>query len=325
MNNSRFFPKKVVDYLKRIFKKRNVDNELQSLYDAYKFGYNDSMDNEFLRVLQMYNKEQKTPYLATGQSGYFNEYIDKNGLGNLSLDDEVIEDAKNISVFLDVKDFFKKNTPIVYTTLLGTTEFNYASHTFPAAILEEVFKIGYVRKFPIKPLVGEAKEDFYFRLLKHQITTKGLDDDPKKEEILERGKRLISKFCENKNRVYLIRIDDLLDYKTSYGDYMGLREGNLSNEEVKRQIESLPTLRERLNGSRKKWSWEEYGDLYNDPNFTSEFGVAIYKPVPKDKIKYIEVDTKYELMQKRALELGYNIGDELPEIFEDEMVSSYIR
>jgi hypothetical protein len=57
----------------------------------------------------------------------------------------------------------------------------------------------------------------------------------------------------------------------------------------------------------------------------SEFGIALYGIIPPEKIQFIEVERKYELLQKRAIELGYSIGDIIPENFITEINSAIKR
>lgn len=65
--------------------------------------------------------------------------------------------------------------------------------------------------------------------------------------------------------------------------------------------------------------------IYNDPNMQSEFGIALYGLIPYEKIQFIEVERKYEMMQRRAIELGYSIGDVIPLNLDSEITTSIKR
>ena len=40
--------------------------------------------------------------------------------------------------------------------------------------------------------------------------------------------------------------------------------------------------------------------MYFNPNMTSEYGIALYGSIPKEKLKYIEVERTYQVMQKKV-------------------------
>lgn len=233
--------------------------------------------------LQEYNLQQKDPYFATGQSCYFNEQIDNFGLSNLKLNPQDIEDARFISNCFGIEThYLGNNTSIIYATLLGTTEFNYGIQTFSAGIFEDVFQCSVTHELPINPKVGELEQDFYLRLLNYQIDNTESFDKEKKEETLLRGKRLINNFCNGKNRVYLIKLSDILQVKASFGDVVGLRDGSYNNEQFKQEISALSTLNELLKNYNIDYHYPY--NLYLNPNLTSEYGVALYASIPIKKL-----------------------------------------
>ena len=52
-------------------------------------------------------------------------------------------------------------------------------------------------------------------------------------------------------------------------------------------------------------------ELYGDPNFSSEYGIAIYGKIPQENIQYIEVERGYDIMQRKAKQKGLNDGEEI--------------
>ena len=308
MENSKYFWKVILNYYKRLKKQDRIDQNVQKIYNDSRYGYDDLQDSNLLMNLQEYNLQLRTPYLATGQSCYFNSQIENNGLANLKLNFQDMEDAKFISKCFGVETHYSENEiPITYTTLLGTTEFNYATQTFPAGIFEDVFQCSPNHNLPIQPKVGELEQEFFLRLLEHQIDVSSIFNKEKKQEALFRGKRLIENFCNGKNRVYLIELSDVLQIKASFGDIVGLRDGTLTNEESKNKIESLKSLNELMDGFNINLQ-----TIYLDPNMSSEYGVALYGNISTNSLKYIEVERKYYMMQKKAIDLGYQIGDTIP-------------
>lgn len=290
-----------------------IEKNIQEIYNTYGYEYSELNNAYLLKELQEYNSQQKIPYLATGQNCYFNEQIDRYGLSNLKLKSQDTEDAKFISSCFGLKTHYQENDiSVLYTTLLGTTEFNYSTQTFPAGIFEDVFQCSPTHKFPIQPKVGESEQDFYLRLLEHQISSADYFIHEKKEEVILRAQRLINNFCKGKNRVYLIPLSNVLNNKASFGDVDGLRDGSFNAVFTNQTINTLSSLKELLLDFNVN-----YSQLYSDPNMASEFGIALYGNITEKGIKYIEVERKYQIMQRKAIELGYKFGDIIPS--EDEI------
>ncbi len=339
-------------YAEKFYENRKINKPIQEIYNRYfsgKLNGNNNIkkaikDFKMQKVfLQNYGKEwiegmdqlsleetlsyykflPNVPYLASGQSGYFHEQIKKNGLGDFKLKPQDMQDAKFISDCFGNKTIYSENSvPITYTVLFGLDmlEFTYGEQLFPAGILEDVFQLT-PNSSPIniiKPKVGEKEQDFYLRLLEHQIDISKSFDITKKQEVLIRGKRLIENFCGHKNKIYLIKVTDVKDMKISFGDVPGLRNGNLSTEETQKILQELPTFAEMVNrdnfklDKKGKLDFDICAKLFNDPNFSCYDGVALYGTIPYEKIEYIEIDREYEILQKKALELGYAVGEDMP-------------
>ncbi len=307
-----------IDYIKTIItnflKSSNTivrpNIQLQQLYDTNDY-------YEMPMLLQEYNLSQSMPFLASGLSCYFNNQVNENGLSNLKLSAQDIEDAKFIaSCFGKTINYSDNNLSTLYTVLLGTIEFNYGMQTFPAGIFEDVFQCSSDHSMPIQPIVGESEVDFYCRVLEYQISQ--FNDFPleRKSEALVRAKRLTSNFCNGKNRIYLIPFENVMNNKASFGDITGLRDGKLNGEELQKKLATLPSFENLL---------QSFGiaidngmNLYNNPNMTSEFGIAIYGTIVNKDISYFEIDRVYDLIQKKAKEMGYINGNIIPnDIFQE--------
>lgn len=300
--------KSLSDYIKKLKISKNINIPIQNIYNQFGYGYDEENDARLLMTLQEYNQSQEIPFLATGQSGYFNEQIEEKGLTSLQINNEDIEDAQYIANCFGVKtNFQNSNIPITYTTLLGTTEFNYATQSFPAIIFEDVFQCSPSHSLPIQPIVGESEQDYYLRLLKHQISNTPTFNKNNEQEALLRAKRLIANFCKHKNRVYLIKLDEVLQTKASFGDIEGLRDRRISYEESLAKIRELSSLSDLMT----KYNIQP-NLVYFDPNMTSEYGIALYGGIPKEKTTYIEVERSYQMMQRKALDMGLQVGVEIP-------------
>lgn len=295
----------ISNFLKSSDKKVKVNYQLQQLYNSSDY-------YELLMQLQEYNLGQPMPFLASGMSCYFNDQIDEFGLSNLKLAEQDIDDARFIaSCFGNEINYASNNLSILYTTLLGTSEFNYGMQTFPAGIFEDVFQCSPNHGFPIQPIVGENEVDFYCRILDYQISQNGNFPIEKRIEVLARAKRLASNFCNGKNRIYLIPFEDVLNNKASFGDVDGLRDGTVGGDKLRLKLESLPTF-EKLLHSFNILINDSTMNPYNDPNMISEYGIAIYGQILSKQVSYFEVDRIYDLIQKRAQKLGCVVGEEIP-------------
>lgn len=305
MLNKDYIKQIILNFLKSTNKKVKLNYQIQQLYNSNDY-------YELLMQLQEYNLAQPMPFLASGMSCYFNRQIDESGLSNLKLTNQDKEDVKFIaSCFGKEINYSDNNLSTLYTTLLGTVEFNYGMQTFPAGIFEDVFQCSVNHTFPIQPMVGENEVDFYCRILDYQISQYSNFPMEKRIEALARAKRLTSNFCNGKNRIYLIPFENVLNNKASFGDVEGLRDGKIKVEDLKSKLDSLPTFEQLL----QSYGISINGGMmtpYSDPNMTSEYGIAIYGPILNKGISFFEIDRVYDLIQKRAQELGYVTGEVIP-------------
>lgn len=289
------------------------NSELQKIYDSV-IGANLEdweaqweMQNRF----QEFNMSAETPFLASGQSSYFNEQIDQSGMSGLKLREQDVKDARFIAECFGKKaSFSDDNLDILYTTLPGTTEMNYAAQTFPAIIFEDVFQCSADHELPFNPKVGEKEEDYWTRVLDTKIAENEDFPQDKIKEVRERGMRLAKNFCTGKNRIYLIPIKDVLANKASFGDIMGVRGGEF------RDVETTDDAMDKVLSLGELCT--TYGrdpnnvfELYEDPNFSSEYGIAIYGKIPQENIQCIEVERGYDIMQRKAKQKGLKDGEEI--------------
>jgi len=282
------------------------DLKLQYLYDGADIVADPNNLDEFLKNLRDYNMESPAPTLASGQNSYFNAQIDQTGFEKrLRLQKQDAEDAKFIANCLNKDvDYDKNDLPILYTTLPGTIEFNYATQTFPAGIYEDVFQENADHSLSIQPFVDEPENLYWKRVLREKLSTQNLPSD-QLTEAYSRGERLIDKFCRGKNRIYFLPIDDLRQNHSSFGDVTGLRNGHTDEKSMVELLGTMPTLDEEL----EQFHVGNIYEAYENPNFSSEHGVAIYGPIKSKGIKYIEVDRSYDIVQKRAKLMGLQSGE----------------
>lgn len=287
-------------------RKPKHNSELQSIYDDTDIATDPDSFYELLNKLQDYNIESSTSTLASGQSSYFSEQIDKSGFEKrLRLREQDVEDARFIaSCFNKEINYGTSDLPILYTTLPGTVEFNYATQTFPAGLYEDVFQESADHSLSIEPLVDEPENRYWQRVLSTKLSTQELTAE-QLSEALSRGERLINNFCRGKNRIYFLPIDSLKQNHSSFGDVDGLRGGRVEATSIEEILDTLPTLGEEMEQS---YIGSVY-DAYQNPNFSSEHGVAIYGPIISKDIQYIEVERAYDIMQKRAKTMGLQSGE----------------
>ena len=287
--------------------------ELQSVYDSIIASDLEDWEAQYeiQNRFQAFNLSAGTPFLASGQSSYFNEQIDKNGMSGLKLHEQDIKDAHFIAECFGRKaSFSDDNLDILYATLPGTIEMNYATQTFPAVIFEDVFQCSAGHELPLSPKVGEKEEDYWVRVLDTKIAeTKGFPQD-KIMEVRKRGARLAKHFCTGKNRIYLVPIKDVLANKASFGDIMGVRGGEFRDgktmDDVINEVLSLEDLCKTYGRDS-----DNVSELYGDANFTSEYGIALYGKIPQENIQYIDVERRYDMIQRKAKQNGLKDGEEI--------------
>lgn len=287
--------------------------KLQSIYDSViSAGLEDWEEQwEIQNKFQEFNMSAETPFLASGQSSYFNEQIDQNGMSGLKLREQDVEDARFIAECFGKKaSFSDDNLDILYTTLPGTTEMNYAMQTFPAIIFEDVFQCSAGHELSFSPKVGEKEEDYWTRVLDIKIAENKDFPQDKIEEVRKRGMRLAKNFCTGKNRIYLIPIKDVLANKASFGDIMGVRGGELRDGETTGDVMNEVLSLEELSITYGR-DPNNVSELYGDPNFSSEYGIAIYGKIPQENIQYIDVERGYDIMQRKAKQKGLKDGKEI--------------
>lgn len=300
------------EYIKAIIKrilnqsekdiKKNVT--IQELYDENDY-------YQLLSLLEEYNISKQVPLLACGMSCYFNDQVAENGLSELKVNEEDKKDAKYIaSCFGKSINYSETDLSILYMTLLGTTEFNYGMQTFPAGIFEDVFQCSADHSLPLDFIAGESEVDYYCRVLDYQISKHSNFPTQKRDEVIMRGRRLASKFCNGKNRIYLIPSNNVLDNKASFGDADGLRNGAATGEALETRLSELHTLRELLE------AFNISINDYSNANLTGEFGIAIYGKIKSDGITFIEVTRMYDLIQEKARSIGYKEGEIIPNNFD---------
>ena len=287
------------------------NSELQAIYDSVIGADLEDWEAqwELQNKFQEFNMSAETPFLASGQSSYFNEQIDQNGMSGLKLREQDVEDARFIAECFGKKaSFSDDNLDILYTTLPGTTEMNYATQTFPAIIFEDVFQCSAGHELPFSPKVGEKEVDYWARVLDAKISEAENFPEDKIEEAKERGARLAKNFCTGKNRIYLIPIKNVLENKASFGDIVGVRGGELEDgntmDDAMSEVLSLQELSTAYGRDLNNVS-----ELYVDANFTSEYGIAIYGKVSREGVQCIEVVRGYDTMQRKARQSGLKDGE----------------
>ena len=289
------------------------NSELQEIYDSVIGADLEDWESQWKmqNKFQEFNMSAETPFLASGQSSYFNEQIDQSGMSGLKLREQDVEDARFIAeCFGEKASFSDDNLDILYTTLPGTTEMNYATQTFPAIIFEDVFQCSAGHELPFSPKVGEKEEDYWTRVLDTKIAENKDFPQDKIEEVRKRGMRLTKNFCTSKNRIYLIPIKDVLANKASFGDIIGVRGGEFKDGKTTNDVISEVLSLEELSTIYGR-DPNNVSELYGDPNFSSEYGIAIYGKIPQENIQYIEVERGYDIMQKKAKQKGLKDDEEI--------------
>lgn len=99
---------------------------------------------------------------------------------------------------------------------------------------------------------------------------------------------------------------DVQNNEVSFCDVIGLRGGAVTD------FSTENILRDGL--SFRRLADEQYcpdvRSMYQNPNFTSEYGVAIYGSIQSDNIEYVEIERAYDAVQREALRADLKAGDD---------------
>lgn len=275
-----------------------------------------------------------TMYLSSGQSSYFNNYIDENGLRNIRINEYDCETLKQLNIICNYpygkpKNFGKKCS-LIYLCPAGSLEVDYARQSFPSGILESIFGWEARNKevFPtenfcgVDIVVGEEEYDYWMRVVERKIEyikvrgSLSIDNKVWTEDdyniFRQRVYELLKIFCIGYNRIYFINILDILNNRVG-GFLENLRYGNVTDEEYLNTINRLDTFKmmiEKIVGG--SISIEEKAKTYirNEKNSHSQWGLATIDGIDAP-VSYVKVRTKYSLLQEYLKSIGYNIGDSI--------------
>lgn len=286
-------------------------------------------------------------YLASGQSSYFNNYIDEFGLRDVRISEYDSETLKQLYVICNYpygkpKKYGDKCS-LIYLCPAGTLEVDYSRQSFPSGILEDIFGWEARNKevFPTENFrgvdisVGEEEYDYWMRVVDSRIDkikTRGtpllIDNKEWTDEDYDRFRSrvyaLLKKFCNGNNRIYFINILNILSNRVG-GYAENLRSKELTDQEYLEAINKLNTIEEIIEeftpGTK---DIEEKAKLYikSLKEGHSKWGIATIDAI-EGPISYVEVRTKYSLIQEYLKSIGYNIGDKidyykLNELFQEQ-------
>lgn len=265
-----------------------------------------SHSNYLIEVQYPKNQENiDRVFFASGQSPYFASQIDEGGLGSAKLLDEDIADIKFLQQIFNPASqllIVDRSFYATYCVVPGEYEYKYANDSLPAIVAEEAFGCAANHSFNVQPRVGEDEIDFIVRHLESKIDSN--IDEVTRKKILTKGRRLASKFCIGESHIYLVPCKEILDNKVSFGDVNEMRNGQDGSIE-------LPTLRQKI---------DDYyiTSFTEDPNFNSEFGLAVYGKIDSKKIFRLKMPSRFVRLQQYAQSRGLSVGTEIsPNIMRD--------
>ncbi len=296
--------KRIMSFVNKV----HFNVELQNLYDKC----DDSL-REYESAMQAY-VINNGGFLATGVCSYFNDQVDRFGLANIRVSKQDTEDARSIQKYFgDVRNYGDNGVKMIYTVLPGEYEIEYGRQPFPAGIYEDVFQFSASHDYEVLPIVGESEVDYYCRNLEAAIDRRSDFPIDKKKEVLETARRLATKFCVgDKNRIYLIPIDNILNNKASFSSE-GIRDSKLGSEAL-HELDTFEELtNENINSADLKNNRAQtLASMYLNPNFYRDSGLPIFGDFSNKGVTYFEIERKFSLMQKKARDLGYVDGEEIP-------------
>ena len=300
------------------------DFELQSKYDA--IVNTPSKESFLLKRFDPFKEDEF--YFVSGQNGYFNEHIDKNGLNNIRVEDKdakVIATLYSLALTFGKPENYGKYDSIIYITPPGTLELGYARQSFPSGILEEVLRWEGDRKYPypwfmtgegncVDIIVGEEEYDYWTRVARELLNIKKKSGEPLKinddeisdeqiDNFMTRVRSVFKKFCKGSNRLYFLPISQILNNKATWFAE-NIREGSITREDYESTIEKMETLEQMANSVGK-----DPNSFHNSlKSSKSKWGIALLGEI-NGPIKYVDIKTTYQLLQEYFKNHGHKDGE----------------
>lgn len=245
-------------------------------------------------------------YVTHSFNGYNLKRVKKYGLGDPRIYDDKLGEELNFLCSVLGEGEYTANQgggkSEVYYSAPGAKTFHYACGYSPERLWLGPLKQDRNNALPIK--VGESKIEYALRVLEKKVSDLGdTINNETKEEVLEKGAKVIEKLCSQKPVVALIPITSKKHKLTAY------------HSSTRRQHETEPMLIDLLKKGTGQFSPEHLQTFFTENTNLIEFnnlGNLVHNGrIKPSELQLFEVEDSFSLMQQKAKLMGMKKGEEV--------------
>lgn len=227
-------------------------------------------------------------------NGNIIKMIRKNGLGSdLNFNEELYSSVSRLEQKLNITGTYTKQQSgkkdEVYFTSAGATSFGYACNFAPERLFLGILRQEYDNSIPVR--VGESKKDYYRKVICQKFG-ENLTDDIKKDI-----ETVIDGYFSDSNYIVSFPVDEVISSDNIYFEVAG--ENNRINLED----------HIKANSGYVDFFTSTIGSNSNSNNMDNL--VMINTVVPPEKLRFLRVPDRFDLIQLIALNKGLQQGEKI--------------
>ena len=298
--NNKEFMKKLLDY-----SGNDIDNMCICLGDImiYYALSNDSKSDYTIEELLSKRAEiglfsideiKEKGFFTHSCNGNIIEMIRKNGLGSdLNFNEELYSSVSRLEQKLNTTGTYTKQQSgkkdEVYFTSAGATSFGYACNFAPERLFLGILRQEYDNSIPIR--VGESKKDYYRKVI-YQKFGENLTDD-----IMKDIETVIDGYFSDSNYIVSFPVDEVISSDNIYFEFVGENKRINLEDHIQANSGYIDFFTSRIGSNSNS------NDMDNL--------VMINTVVPPEKLRFLRVPDRFDLIQLIALNKGLQQGEKI--------------
>lgn len=227
-------------------------------------------------------------------NGNIIEMIRKNGLGSdLNFNEELYSSVFRLEQKLNTTGTYTKQQSgkkdEVYFTSAGATSFGYACNFAPERLFLGILRQEYDNSIPIR--VGESKKDYYRKVI-YQKFGENLTDD-----IMKDIETVIDGYFSDSNYIVSFPVDEVISSDNIYFEFVGENKRINLEDHIQANSGYIDFFTSRIGSNSNS------NDMDNL--------VMINTVVPPEKLRFLRVPDRFDLIQLIALNKGLQQGEKI--------------
>lgn len=227
-------------------------------------------------------------------NGNIIEMIRKNGLGSdLNFNEELYSSVSRLEQKLNTTGTYTKQQSgkrdEVYFTSAGATSFGYACNFAPERLFLGILRQEYDNSIPIR--VGESKKDYYRKVI-YQKFGENLTDD-----IMKDIETVIDGYFSDSNYIVSFPVDEVISSDNIYFEFVGENKRINLEDHIQANSGYIDFFTSRIGSNSNS------NDMDNL--------VMINTVVPPEKLRFLRVPDRFDLIQLIALNKGLQQGEKI--------------